>query len=455
MTLTLTIETSCDETAVSIINFKSEYKFEILSEMILSQIDIHKEYGGVFPAIAKREHLNNLFPIFIQSLEKANLLEKRKKEKKLPKKTENKIKKILDRDWENFKLLVDFYENYKMPKIKLTIATYGPGLEIALWTGFNFTKALAEIFSADFPKENREKKENYCHFIGSNHMEGHLLSSLIYQKVKNKNGKIEKIFSNFPEEKIIKNLKNLEEEKKTEKIIKDNIYFIEKISYPSLGLLISGGHTELVLIKDKLKYKIIGKTLDDAVGEAYDKSARLLGIDYPGGPEISKNAQKFEKENFDKIINKDKKSIIKLPRPMLQKANFDFSFSGLKTAVLYIVKKEEEKGKIKKDFTELLSAELEDSISEVLFKKTKKAIEKFGIKNLLVGGGVSANQRIRTELKKLENNNILENKIKVYFPDKKYTGDNATMIAIAGYSNWINKKTKKRYLKVNGNLELK
>ena len=402
MTLTLTIETSCDETAISIVDFKSEHSFTVLSDLVLSQVDIHKEFGGVYPAIAKREHLNNLFPLFIKSLKKAKLLKKRKTKKELDKKTEFKIKKILERDWENFILLVDFYKNYEMPKIKLSIATYGPGLEIALWTGFNFTKSLSLLFDSEF--------------IGANHMEGHLYSTLI--------------------------------EKTSEK----NKYKIKKINYPSLGLLISGGHTELVLIKDKLKYNIIGKTLDDAVGEAYDKSARLIGIEYPGGPEISKNAENFEKKHKDVDLNKNKKELVKLPRPMIHKPNFDFSFSGLKTAVLYIVKAEEKiRKKISQNFKELLSAEIEDSISEVLYKKTKKAIEKYKTKNLLVGGGVSANNRIRKELKKLEK----EEKIRVYFPDKKYTGDNALMISIAGYLNWKNKKTKKRYSKVDGNLKLK
>jgi N6-L-threonylcarbamoyladenine synthase len=226
-------------------------------------------------------------------------------------------------------------------------------------------------------------------------------------------------------------------------------------TFPLISLLISGGHTELVFSKSEGKYKKIGETLDDAVGEAYDKSARLLGISYPGGPEVSKLAESFESK-------KGATTSLSLPRPMLTKDNLDFSFSGLKTAVLYLVKDEEKKGVLKKSFKQELAAEFENSVSDVLVKKTKKAIEKYGAKSLIIGGGVSANKRLRKDFKELEKlsdnlgtDRIKKEKFQVFLPNKKYTGDNALMIAVAGYFNFKNKTYKKNCKKVDGNLKLK
>jgi N6-L-threonylcarbamoyladenine synthase len=214
--------------------------------------------------------------------------------------------------------------------------------------------------------------------------------------------------------------------------------------FPLISLLISGGHTELIFSKNEGNYKKIGGTLDDAVGEAYDKSARLLGISYPGGPEISKLAENFK-------IKIGATALLSLPRPMLNKNNFDFSFSGLKTAVLYLVKSEEKKGKLKKKFKENLAAEFENSVSEVLTKKTLKTIKKFEAKSLIIGGGVSANNRLRKDFTNLAK----KNNISVFLPDKKYTGDNALMIAVAGYFNFKSNKFPKNCKKVDGNLKLK
>ncbi len=390
----LAIETSCDETAISIVDFKSKYKFEVLSDIVLSQIDLHKEYGGVFPALAKREHIKNLYPIFIKSLKKAGLLEKRKKEKKLEKKELKKLEKILNRDEENLKNLIDFFEKYKKPKLSAVAITYGPGLEMSLWTGFNFAKALAEIWKIKI--------------IPTNHMEGHIFSSLI-QKSKEK-----------------------------------NIFEVAKLKYPTISLLISGGHTELILIKSEMNYELLGQTLDDAVGEAYDKTARLIGIDYPGGPKISKLAEEWKKENGAAATPP-----LQLPRPMLNKDNFDFSFSGLKTAVLYLVR---ERKKNDQKFKQELAAEFENAVSEVLIKKTKKAIKKYQIKNLIIGGGVSANNRLRKDFKKLEKE--FQN-LEVFLPDKKYTGDNGLMIALAGFYRLKKGDYLKKPTKVFGNLKLK
>ena len=401
----LGIETSCDETALSILDFKSKYKFKILSEIVLSQIDIHKEYGGVFPALAKREHLKNLFPIFLESLKKSKLLEKRKKPKKIEESKRKKIAKILERDPGNLQKLIDFYQNYKKPKIDLISVTHGPGLEIALWTGFNFARALSYLWNIKL--------------IPTNHLEGHIFSSLILKKNKE--------------------------------------YHLEKIKFPSLGVLISGGHTELILIKDYFNYQLLGQTLDDAIGEAFDKTARLIGIEYPGGPKISILAQEFY-EKYQEKLKKFKKNeyfdwfqkkfSFKLPRPMLNSNNLDFSFSGLKTAVLYLVKKQE---KINLNFKRALAYEFETSVSDVLTKKIEKILKKYKINQILVGGGVSANQRIRKELEKIAK----KNQIKIFFPDKKYTGDNGTMIAVAGFYRYKSGKYKENEKKVYSNLDLK
>ena len=213
---------------------------------------------------------------------------------------------------------------------------------------------------------------------------------------------------------------------------------IEKIEYPLLSLLISGGHTELILSKKEFDYKILGQTLDDAVGEAYDKTARLLKLPYPGGPEISKLAEPGNRSDLLKIS---------LPRPMLKHNNFDFSFSGLKTAVLYLVKNQK---RITKKFKEEISTEFENAVTDVLLGKTKKALKKYQPKTLIVGGGVSANKRLRKEFKKLNSENL-----KVLLPNKKYTGDNALMIALAAYFKIKSNKFPKNIKKVIGNLRLK
>ncbi len=387
----LAIETSCDETAISLVDFKSANKFEIIFDSVLSQIEIHKKYGGVYPKLAKREHEENLFPLFFKTLEKSGFLKKRKKQISFSKNEEKILNKIFFKNSQNEENLKKFFLQYQKPKINALAVTYGPGLEIALWSGFNFAKAFCQLYKIDF--------------IPVNHMEGHIYSSLIFKK-------------------------------------KRNSFSILKTPFPRASVLISGGHTEIVLEEKNFKYKKIGKTLDDAVGEAYDKSARLLGIAYPGGPEISKLA-----EEYKKIKNK-KEISFSLPRPMINSKNLDFSFSGLKTAVLMEVKKRK---KLNKNFKRELSFEFENAVSEVLIKKTKKALEKYKIKSLIIGGGVSANNNLRKNFKALEKE---YKNLKVFLPEKKYTGDNALMIAVAGFFRYKNKNFPKNVKKVDGKLNL-
>ncbi len=222
-------------------------------------------------------------------------------------------------------------------------------------------------------------------------------------------------------------------------------------------MLVSGGHTELVLIKDWPKltnrkiYKKIGQTRDDAVGEAFDKVARMLGLPYPGGPQISKLAEK-ERKNF--VENNIK---INLPRPMIHSKNYDFSFSGLKTAVLYLIRDLKIKNpNIMKDslIKNKIAREFEDAVIETLVSKTIRAIKEYKIKTLIVGGGVSANKY----LKNIMNKSIKENKLetRTYFPNNKLTGDNALMISISGYFQYKNNKIAKdiNKVKAKGNLSL-
>lgn len=397
----LAIETSCDETAMAIVEVKNRGKktdFKILANEVSSQIEVHKEYGGVFPALAKREHIKNLPLVFAKVLNEA-------------KTKEVNIKK----------------------EINAIAVTTGPGLEPALWTGIVFAKDL--------------NKKYKIPIIPVNHMEGH-------------------IFSIFPKK------------GKTFSVIN------QKEIFPMLTLLVSGGHTELVLIKDFMEYKKIGSTRDDAVGEAFDKVARMLDLSYPGGPEISRLAniersaiadteRKYvvpgsltedDGPSTSKKLNKvllcadgnnilSEISAIALPRPMIYSKDYDFSFSGLKTAVLYMIR---DIGKLTDELKRKIACEFENAAIEVLVHKTTKAIKQYNIKTLIVGGGVSANSYLQEEMKKRIKKDKL--KTKVYFPSKSLTGDNALMIAIAGYFQYKNKKFVKSHkslkLKANGNMSL-
>jgi N6-L-threonylcarbamoyladenine synthase len=375
----LSIETSCDDTGISIMEAKggiNNASFKVLADNISSQIEIHIPYGGVFPALAKREHIKNL-PLVLEKTLKESKLEKEKK------------------------------------PVDLIAVTYGPGLEPALWTGIVFAKELAKKWKVPV--------------IPVNHMEGHVLS--VFGKKKGK-------------------------------------FKMLKTKKPILSLLVSGGHTELVLVKKWMDYKIIGQTLDDAVGEAFDKVARMLGLPYPGGPQISKLAEKerFSRErsieqadepsiaNFQqKIMRAEsaRKPGFSLPRPMLYSKNFDFSFSGLKTAVLYLIKKI---GPLDDHTKSQIALEFENAAIESLVYKTSKAIEKYKIKTLIVGGGVSANKHLKNELKR-----ITGRKVKLLYPSRELSTDNSLMIGIVGYLNYIKKKRKVpriESIKATGNLRL-
>ena len=400
----LSIETSCDETAVAIVEAKGgagRPSFKILGNALLSQVDIHKKYGGVFPTIAKREHSKNLVPLLIESLKEARIYTKKPKAENGKLKEKNEIEKILEREPELLKAFLKVVPKVKVPQIDVIAVTYGPGLEPALWVGINFAKALSLLWKKPL--------------IPANHMEGHLLSVLITDK---------------------------RAESKKPKAERDE----RKIKFPAVALLISGGHTELVLIKDWQKYKVLGETRDDAVGEAFDKSARMLGLPYPGGPEISKLAEMARREKLPKKF--------KLPRPMLGSPNAEFSFSGLKTSVLYLIKKI---GKLTPKDKKIIAREFEDAVTEVLFKKTIAVLEKSRAKTLIIGGGVVANREIRRAFGDYAKS--APKGFSLLLPSQEMSTDNAIMIAIAGY--FKHQKTKPRFnkkandkVRAEGNLSL-
>lgn len=321
----LAIETSCDDTAVAVVEFSGK-KIRILSDIVSSQTEIHKQFGGVHPSLAKREHEKNL-PIIFKNLD----------------------------------------SRLRGNDIEAIAITVGPGLDPCLWTGVEFAKKIA--------------KENKLPIIPVNHIEAHILVNFLEKKPR----------------------------------------------LPAVALVISGGHTQLILMEKIGKYKIIGETRDDAVGECFDKAARILGLGYPGGPAIAAQAQK----NFAISPFRD----IALPRPMIYSKDYDFSFSGLKTAVLYNFKKQKE---ITPEYLSAMSKEIQQAAIDILIKKTLKAVRDYGVKTIILGGGVSANEELRKQFKQKFKNTI--------FPEKHFSTDNAVMIAIAGF--YHKSKATRQYSKI-------
>ena len=318
----LGIETSCDETAASIVRENKEGTGEILSNIVSSQIEEHKEFGGVVPDIAARAHVEKIEYIIKEAVKKSNI---------------------------------------NLNNLDGVAATAGPGLIVCLTVGLNIGKAIAGTLKKPF--------------VAVNHLEGHALSP-----------------------KINKNIK-----------------------FPYLLLLISGGHTQFLEVKAVNNYKRLGTTIDDALGEAFDKTAKLLGIEFPGGPMIEKWAKKGDKNYF------------KLPKPIFKKGGCNLSFAGLKTAVLIISKKlKNEKEKYH------LAASFQKTVNEILYEKTKVAMKKFLINklsknhSLVIAGGVASNLSIRENLTEL----AIENNFTPIFPPVELCSDNAAMIAWAGIERY-------------------
>ncbi len=380
----LAIETSCDETAIAIAEAEGDEKtarFRVLGNALLSQIDIHKEYGGVFPALAKREHAKNLVPILEAALEEAELLHEDMQV--IREETRANISEMLAREPGLAEAFFEFVSECEPPAIDAIAVTAGPGLEPALWVGINFAKALALIWEKPL--------------IAVNHMEGHVIAALAS--------------GNHAAPPSAGSGAELE---------------VKNIELPVLALLISGGHTELVLMKEWLTYELIGQTRDDAVGEAFDKVARMLGLPYPGGPEISRLAE-LARLNLN-LESQGSTSRFKLPRPMIDSNTCDFSFAGLKTAVLYLLKNKPELNEEEKKH---LAHEFENAVADVLWKKTSVALEQTGAQTLVIGGGVSANTHIRRTF--AENMKKKYPGVALRIPSATLTTDNAIMIALAGF----------------------
>ncbi len=383
----LSIETSCDETAISIVEAIGDFPnatYRILGNALFSQIDLHREYGGVFPALAKREHAKTLVPMLVRALEEAGLLEARA-HTLTPEESET-LQTILYREPGLGDTFIEFLQSYALPKIDLIAVTSGPGLEPALWVGINFARALSYAWQVPV--------------VPINHMEGHVLSSIFTTNS------------------------------------------IPALSFPALALLISGGHTELVLMEEWLSFKKVGETRDDAVGEAFDKVARMLGLQYPGGPEIGVRARRARTDNLPEFAL--------LPRPMIDTDNLDFSFSGLKTAVRYAIEGKE----LGTDDIDAIARDFEDAVTEVLLKKARRAIDAHNINTLIVGGGVSANTYIRETFTTFFKNEYPD--LTLYFPPQNLSTDNSVMIALAGHTQVANARTYSALadLKADGNLSL-
>jgi N6-L-threonylcarbamoyladenine synthase len=272
-------------------------------------------------------------------------------------------------------------------KIDYVAVTAGPGLIPALMIGVNAAKALA--FTLNKP------------LVAVNHLEGHIYANWLLKE-------------------------------------KGNSYALRKMQFPVLCLIVSGGHTQLVLMKEDLKFQIVGETVDDAVGEAFDKVAKILGIGYPGGPLIEKLALSGDKNK------------IQFPRPMIGSGDLNFSFSGLKTAVLY---ETQNKDKTDKKYQEDVAASFQTAVLDVLTAKTLKAAKKYGVKNVFMGGGVSANKALRKALSDRFKKELPD--IDVSFPPFKFTTDNALMIAIAGYYHILQNKNVRDYKNVKADMNLR
>jgi len=322
----LGIESSCDETAASLVTENDKGVPTILSNIVSSQVDIHKDFGGVVPELAARSHIEKIDSITNKAIEKSGI---------------------------------------KLEEIDAVAATAGPGLIVCLSVGLSFGKGIAS--SLDKP------------FIAVNHLEGHALSPKLNSK----------------------------------------------LNYPYLLLLISGGHTQFLSVKGLGQYKRLGTTIDDAVGEAFDKTAKLIGIEFPGGPKIEEYAKKGDPNKY------------KLPRPIINKGGSNLSFSGLKTAVLRVSKQ------IKNDQERYdLAASFQKAIEEILYKKSKVAFKEYkdlnGLKNnsFVVAGGVAANKNIREVLTRL----CEEENFEAIFPPLNLCGDNAAMIAMVGLEKFKKKQ---------------
>lgn len=367
----LGIDTSCDETAIAVLEKKDD-KFRIVSNTVSSQVKIHRKYGGVYPTLAKREHQKNLIPVLKRALLKARLLLKKKVKKEFSSGELGFLSRIFVKEKVLKENTEKFLEKYNKAKIDFLAVTIGPGLEPCLWTGINLTRALAYFWKVKV--------------IPVNHIEAHIFSVFLDKEI--------------PLSKL-------------------------KDFFPAVALVVSGGHTQLILVKKIGKYFILGETRDDAAGECLDKVARVLGLGYPGGPEIEKKSKEAKNKHFD----------ITLPRPLFFSSDYDFSFSGLKTAVIYEVKKSFPREKSQRDeYVKEMAREVQSAIIDVLLKKTLRAAKEYKVKTIILGGGVTANDELRRRFKlAVEKEKFY--KFSLLTPQKEFSTDNGAQVALAGLLN--------------------
>mgnify|MGYP001585396503 CR=1 FL=1 len=403
----LAIESSCDETAAAVITEttvdgrqttgqerKSSGSLSsvgnrpvILSNIVSSQIDLHAKTGGVVPEVASRAHMEAIMPVIQEALETARetqeLGNRLRVTKPVSSSGERYTAMSADRQAGKRITATDtgiVTVNRKPSAMDLfsdlthIAVTNGPGLIGSLLVGFNAAKSLA--YAKDLP------------VIPINHIEGHIFSALCAERQKAK--------------------------------VERQIYeCMENYQYPLLALVVSGGHTSLIYAKSEGKYQVIGETLDDAAGEAFDKVAKLLKLGYPGGPKISKKAMIFRQKNISGTII--------FPRPLLKENNFNFSFSGLKTAVLREVI---DSKYLDEDKKQEISAAFEDAVVDVLVSKSMKAYDKLKPNTFVLAGGVSANEKLR---KTLDEAVFKQSGKRLLIPPLSLCGDNAAMIGIAAY----------------------
>ncbi|MBU1102555.1 tRNA (adenosine(37)-N6)-threonylcarbamoyltransferase complex transferase subunit TsaD [Patescibacteria group bacterium] len=453
----LAIETSCDDTGVAILKYDKNSPPELLANLVSSQIKIHAPFGGVVPMLAKREHQKNLVPLLRQALKDAGLLSpngpSERSEESRPNgrsrirgrsfvplrgtQDDKIVKNIFDREPELLKKLRPFLKKYQKPDIDALAVTIGPGLEPALWVGVNFARVLGYFWNLPI--------------IPVNHIEAHICANWLMPISASSNVKAQ----------------------------------MPKLIFPAICLVVSGGHTQLILIREEkggrsserraapegqgwsgcpkerscarpnkfpFVFQILGETRDDAAGEAFDKLAKMLNLGYPGGPIISREAAKFNSEFRNSNFEIDSKlkiqnSKLVLPRPMINSGDFDFSFSGLKTAAFYLIKKLTP-SQIKK-LTPAICVEFQQAVVDVLTAKTLAAAKKYQTKTILLSGGVAANDLLRDNLK-FEVSNL---KLNFSAPAKNFCTDNAAMIALAAYQK-NQRKAGWQNLKADANLRI-
>ena len=373
----LAIETSCDETAVSMLDATGgmeDASFRVLGNALYSQVKKHAAYGGVYPSLAKREHAANLVPLLETVLKGAGMY--LRDEDTFSDTQRKHVTQLLVRETGMAEALLRSLALIAKPKVDAIAVTQGPGLEPALWVGINFARALAYLW--DMP------------IIPVNHLEGHLVASTVRRDLH-----------------------------------QEGVYDMVPVRFPVLGLILSGGHTEFVYARAWGEYTLVGATRDDSIGEAFDKVARLLGLPYPGGPEISRLAEKgrplLQSRNVAVL-----QSIKQLPRPMRNSGDLDFSFSGIKTAVKYLVR---DLGDLTDDVKTYIAADFENAVTEVVLIKTKQALAANDAHTFVLGGGVSANTYLRTRLTNL----FKTEETPFYVPAAGLSTDNAVMIGMAGY----------------------